>query len=258
MFMLEHVTSSRLKSVVLLFHLILSESSAFMSLRSSLAPLILRVPPAFSNLATRSRAPSTAHGLLRMVAMAPPGKIIFIRNLFLFEFETDSAYSAAVPPKPVGVYMCGATKPIVVVETYMDYCCPFAKKMFDTLYNEVMPEFKAGGQVDWLFQNVVQPWHAQSSYMHEVALAVKRIDESKFFAASNAIFAVQTQFFDDKTMDKTRNQIYDELTAVVARVEGLDAAAVRREVALTGAGNAGNSVTQVSKRITEKVRCICK
>jgi len=240
--------------VVLLFLLILSESSAFLSLRSALAPLILRVPPAFSS----GRAPSTARGVLTLVAMAPPGRTTFILNVSLLECATDSAYSAAVPPKPVGVYMCGASKPIVVVESYMDYCCPFAKKMFDTLYNEVMPEFKAGGQVDWLFQNVVQPWHAQSSYMHEVALAVKRIDESKFFAASNAIFAVQTQFFDDRTMDKTRNQIYDELVAVVARVEGLDAAAVRREVALTGAGNAGNSVTQVSKRITKTVRCICE
>jgi protein-disulfide isomerase len=252
MFMLEQFTSSRMKCVVLLFHLMLCESSAFASLRSSLAPLKPLFPHASSILATRSRAPSTAHGVLTLVAMAPPGKIIFIRNLSLFEFETDSAYSAAVPPKPVGVYMCGATKPIVVLETYMDYCCPFAKKMFDTLYNEVMPEFKAGGQVDWLFQNVVQPWHAQSSPAHKVALAVKRIDESKFFAASNAIFAVQTQFSDDKTMDKSRNQIYDELTAVVARVEGLDAAAVRSEV------NAGNAVNQVSKRIAENFRCICE
>ena len=250
MFVLEQVPSSHL--AVLLFLSILSESSAFLSPRSVLVPLILRVPPAFSILATRSRAPSTAHGVLRLVAMTPPGKIMFIRNLSLFEFETDSAYSAAVPPKPVGVYMCGATKPIVVVETYMDYCCPFAKKMFDTLYNEVMPEFKAGGQVDWLFQNVVQPWHAQSSHMHKFALAVKRMDESKFFAASNAIFAVQTQFSDDKTMDKSRNQIYDELMAVVARVEGLDAAAVRNEV------NAGSSVNQVSKRITKNFRCICE
>ena len=154
---------------------------------------------------------------------------------------------SAVPPKPVGVYHLGATKPAVVVETYLDYCCPFSKKMFDVLYAEVMPELKAGGQVDWLLQNVPQPWHPQSAYMHEVALAVKMVDESKFFAASAAIFAAQAQFFDDKTADSTRNQIYDELVAVVSTVEGLDAAAVRRQVAVSGAGNAGSSVTQEVK-----------
>jgi hypothetical protein len=155
----------------------------------------------------------------------------------------------------VGVYLLGAPKPAgaarptLVIETYLDFCCPFSKKMFDTLYADVaLSDF--GGQVTWLFQCVPQPWHPQSAYMHEVALAVKAVDEAHFFASAYALFAEQEQFFDDRTADKTRNQIYDELVAVVAAAcydeRGyLDAAAVRSSVALAGPGNAGNAVTQV-------------
>ena len=85
------------------------------------------------------------------------------------------------------------------------------------LNDEVMPSHRDSG-VDMVFQNVPQPWHPQSSYMHEVSLAVKIVDESKFFSACSAIFAAQENFFDDKTADKTRNQIYDALVEVVAVV----------------------------------------
>ena len=151
-----------------------------------------------------------------------------------------------VPSKPVGVYMHGVSKPTLVIETYLDFCCPFSKKMFDCLYSDVMPPLMEAGQIDWLFQCVPQPWHPQSSYMHEVALAVKLVDESKFMPAASALFAAQAQFFDDATADKTRNQIYDELVAVVAAaVPSLDSDAVRSHVALKGSGNSGNQVTQV-------------
>jgi len=151
-----------------------------------------------------------------------------------------------VPPKPVGIYMHGVSKPTLVIETYLDFCCPFSRKMFDCLYGDVMPPLMAAGQVDWLFQCVPQPWHPQSSYMHEVALAVKLVDESKFMPAASALFAAQSQFYDTATADKTRNQIYDNLVAVVAAaVPGLDSEAVRSLVALKGTGNDGNRVTQV-------------
>ena len=58
------------------------------------------------------------------------------------------------------------------------------------------------------------------AYMHEVALAVKVVDEAQFFEASHALFAAQAQFFDDQTADKSRTQLYDELVAVVATMKG--------------------------------------
>eukprot|EP00615_Pteridomonas_danica_P011575 CAMPEP_0114354840 /NCGR_PEP_ID=MMETSP0101-20121206/19776_1 /TAXON_ID=38822 ORGANISM="Pteridomonas danica, Strain PT" /NCGR_SAMPLE_ID=MMETSP0101 /ASSEMBLY_ACC=CAM_ASM_000211 /LENGTH=166 /DNA_ID=CAMNT_0001496499 /DNA_START=64 /DNA_END=564 /DNA_ORIENTATION=- len=117
--------------------------------------------------------------------------------------------------------------------------------MFKVLFEEVMPNYNTSN-VDMLFQNVPQPWHAQSSYMHEVALAVKLVDESKFYPACQAIFAKQEDFFDSNCMDKTRMQIYDELIAIVASV-GVDPALVKAQVELKGDGNAGNECTLLMK-----------
>ena len=92
-----------------------------------------------------------------------------------------------IPSAPIGTLMLKTAAPSLVIETFHDFCCPFSKKMFVTLM-EVMPALKEQGKpVDLLFQCVPQPWHAQSSYMHEVALAVKALDESKFFDAAAAV-----------------------------------------------------------------------
>lgn len=99
-----------------------------------------------------------------------------------------------IPPRPMGTLLFGHARPSLVIEVFLDLCCPFSKKMFKVLYEEVMPNY-TDGNVDMLFQNVPQPWHAQSSYMHEVALAVKIVDESKFYEACQAIFAKQENFF---------------------------------------------------------------
>ena len=37
--------------------------------------------------------------------------------------------------------------------------------------NEVVPHYRtSGASLEILYHNVVQPWHAQSSYLHEVGL----------------------------------------------------------------------------------------
>eukprot|EP00961_Rhodomonas_salina_P054766 735714-Rhodomonas_salina.4 len=86
--------------------------------------------------------------------------------------------------------------------------------MFNMLYNEVMPAFKTDPRVDMLFQNVPQPWHPQSCYQHEAGLAVKLVDESKFYAASSKIFAAQDKFADQSCIDMSRNQCYDSLADI--------------------------------------------
>ena len=198
-----------------------------------------------------------------------------------------------VPPTPVGTYMLKTPSPTVVIEVFLDLCgaanpqqppsaphptppgcpsargsqpfrltdavprscCPFSKKMADVLHGEVMPALQAGGKVDTLFQSVPQPWHPQSTWMHEVSLAVKALDESKFYAATAAIFAVQEKFFDSEVEDKSRKQILTELAAVVAPATGLEASAVLAQVALAGEGNKGSATTQQIKWAVKYHRC---
>ena len=105
----------------------------------------------------------------------------------LSESGTAVAMPPPIPSAPIGTLMFKTSGPALIIETFQDFCCPFSKKMFVTL-SEVMAALKEQGKsVDLLFQCVPQPWHAQSSYMHEVALAVKMLDESKFFDAAAAV-----------------------------------------------------------------------
>eukprot|EP00618_Florenciella_parvula_P019380 CAMPEP_0119517262 /NCGR_PEP_ID=MMETSP1344-20130328/34205_1 /TAXON_ID=236787 /ORGANISM="Florenciella parvula, Strain CCMP2471" /LENGTH=209 /DNA_ID=CAMNT_0007554835 /DNA_START=57 /DNA_END=686 /DNA_ORIENTATION=+ len=156
-----------------------------------------------------------------------------------------------IPKKPVGTPLFGIARPTLVIECFLDLCCPFSKKMFVALTTQVLnagPD-KFGGQVELVFQNVPQPWHAQSSYMHEVALAVSLVNEAAFYPAVSAIFEAQTDFFDDKVMDKTRSQVYSDLIDVVvpalaaAGFAEVTADAIGEKLALTGEGNSGSAVT---------------
>ena len=60
---------------------------------------------------------------------------------------------------------------------------------------------------------------------------------------------------DDDSFDKTRGQIYAELCALAATIEGVDAEAVAAALKLTGPGNAGTGVTQAIKWAVKYHRC---
>jgi len=68
--------------------------------------------------------------------------------------------------------------------------------------------------------------------MHEVSLAVKSIDKTKFFAAAAALSDHQESFFDENVMDKTRRALYSELVAIAAESTGLDAADIASHLEL--------------------------
>jgi hypothetical protein len=151
-----------------------------------------------------------------------------------------------IPTAPVGTLLLKTPGPSLVIECFLDFCCPFSKKLFTTV-SAIPVATLQGRKIDVLFQCVPQPWHPQGAYMHEVALAVKCIDESLFFTAATALFDKQEQFFDGPTQDKSRNQIYSELAAVVAAATGLEATAIAEYVTCAGEGNGGNKATAQMK-----------
>lgn len=156
------------------------------------------------------------------------------------------------PPRPLGHRLGGATATIEI-EAFLDFCCPFSAKHWNRFVLEVLPLFKERG-VNYKHYNVVQPWHAQSSYMHEAALAVEAVDANKYASFATALFAAQGQFFDDVTWDKSRAQIYAELAELAASSVGVDAAAVSAKLArkvVEGSHNTGNAVTDTLKFYTK-------
>eukprot|EP00434_Breviolum_minutum_P017198 symbB.v1.2.015183.t1/scaffold1044.1/size142232/4 len=153
-----------------------------------------------------------------------------------------------LPSEPMGVPWSKAGG-AVVVELFLDLCCPFSKRMLHTVAGDVAASYE--GKVNFIFHTVVQPWHAQSSYMHEASLAVLKLHGPEaFWKYVVALSEHQENYFDDKTFDKSRQQIYRDL-AILAHEQGYDDKKIMARLQLAGLGNAGNAVTQHLKWATK-------
>ncbi|KAI9013459.1 thioredoxin-like protein [Hyaloraphidium curvatum] len=138
-----------------------------------------------------------------------------------------------------------------VVEAYLDYVCPFSKRLFERIVADVAPgaEKEHGGKVRFVFRHQVQPWHPQSTLVHEAAIAVGRLHPDGFVAFSKLLFERQTDFFDLNVFDKSRQQVYTDLAALAGQI-GADPAAVLKLLDRKPSEeflNTGNAVTDELK-----------
>lgn len=113
----------------------------------------------------------------------------------------------------------------LVVEYYIDYTCPFSGKIFNTL--EQVFEILDGKRgeiapfpVHFIMYQLPQPWHPQSTYLHEAGLAVRQIlGEAGYFEFTKRFFdketELQKEFFDDNVWNKTRAEIHALLENVI-------------------------------------------
>jgi hypothetical protein len=150
-------------------------------------------------------------------------------------------------PTVGGVSLTASRVPITI-ELFLDLVCPFSCKMFKTLLHEVIPKLSAEqrSKLSIVVQQVPQPWHPHSSYVHEAALAVKDIAPDAFPAYVDALYSAYTagKFQDESTWDKSRAQVYDELVKELPG--GVDAAAVSAKLKLKEGGG-GTHMTQALK-----------
>lgn len=74
----------------------------------------------------------------------------------------------------------------IQLELYLDYVCPFSKKMFNTVYTSVFPLIKKKypDKVQIIFRQQIQPWHPSSTIVHEAGVAVLKIQPSRFWEFS--------------------------------------------------------------------------
>jgi hypothetical protein len=150
------------------------------------------------------------------------------------------------------------------LEIYLDYCCPWSGKIFLMLTSTVIPAIKSNStwaaNLEIIFRHQVQPWHPQSTMMHEAALAVLAIDPSRFWAFSEALFKVQPEFFDVNSCAESRNDMYRRLSKVAAGVGVYEATMMEMltvpDKPVDGSLNMGNKVTNDMKVLVKMARLV--
>jgi len=103
-----------------------------------------------------------------------------------------------LPPLPVGLKLTNATSAHVVVEMFHDVCCPYSKKMYDTVFTTVISALekeRLPNKTEFIFHSIPHPWHAQSCCMHEAVMAAAILDRQQAGTFNLNIFADQLSFF---------------------------------------------------------------
>lgn len=112
-----------------------------------------------------------------------------------------------------------------IVNLYLDYNCPFSAKLFLKLNSSVISKLqdKHPYQFQFVFVNVVQPWHPNSVLLTEYALVFAKLLSSKsiegsneiFWKLSQIIFENKEEFYDTATYDLPRNSVYKKINELV-------------------------------------------
>lgn len=168
----------------------------------------------------------------------------------------------ALAPKFAGQKFAAAKVPTLhTLELYLDYVCPFSAKMFNTVYTSVFPliEKKYASKVQILFRQQIQPWHPSSTLVHEAGVAVLKLQPAKFWDFSKALFDDSKSFYDVNVVNETRNQTYERLAKLGAKV-GLDEKELYNLLRISdkpdkdGSLNTGNQVTNDLKVLVKMNR----
>ncbi|KAI9591537.1 thioredoxin-like protein [Syncephalis fuscata] len=135
-----------------------------------------------------------------------------------------------------------------VLEAYLDFVCPFSAKFFKRLNEDVLPWLKSSypNKVQFIFRQQIQPWHPQSTLVHEAALAAERVNKERFFDIAKSLFENQKAYFDEALVNATREQTYQQLAEQLGQVLNKPAASIHAELAVptdVSPQNLGNKVT---------------
>lgn len=115
-------------------------------------------------------------------------------------------------------------------------------------------EEKYKSRLNVIFRQQIQPWHPSSTLTHEAGAAVLNLAPEKFWEFSAALFKQQTDFFDVKVVNETRNETYKRLAKIAGDV-GVDEKRVLELLIVSdrpsadGSLNIGNGVTNDIKKM---------
>lgn len=102
-----------------------------------------------------------------------------------------------------------------VCEGFVDLACPYSRKMFGVL-SKVAGAYS--DRMAFAFQNVIQPWHHQSLWLHESTFAVKVLYPASELAYWTALFEQAPRWYDKEVYGKTRGEFYEDIGKFAAGV----------------------------------------
>lgn len=160
-----------------------------------------------------------------------------------------------------------------VVNLYLDYNCPFLGLIYFKLLNVIKRlDEKAPGSFQFVFVNVVQPWHPNSVLLHEYSLAAAALLREKapgrsnelFWKVSGSLFKNGEKFYDSATVSDGRNDIYRAISRAVssdielpfAEKDVLDLLDIAPTKSTEKASNGGNGATVDVKYFTRYLRTV--
>ena len=160
-----------------------------------------------------------------------------------------------------------------VVNLFLDYNCPFSARLFLKLKQEVIDELQRRhpNKFQFVFVNVVQPWHPNSVYLHEFSLSVSKLlranEESNetnklFWGFSEVLFENKEEFYDTANSNLNRNEIYKQIADVVfskiklpfGKEEILKDLTIEPQSEKEKQSNSGNGATADLKYFTKYLR----
>lgn len=124
----------------------------------------------------------------------------------------------------------------VLCEVFVDFACPYSRKMFKTLLSDVDSDGTFTDKMAFTFHNVIQPWHHQSLWLHESSFAVKILYPDTELAYWKALFEDAPNWYDKEIYGLTRGEFYDKIAAFAANVvaanksDGTNAEAVKSRI----------------------------
>ncbi|KAI5965745.1 uncharacterized protein KGF55_001108 [Candida pseudojiufengensis] len=157
-----------------------------------------------------------------------------------------------------------------IVNLYFDYNCPFSAKLYLKLL-KVIPQLQSTkpDQFQFVYVNVIQPWHTNSTLLNEFGLAYAKVlrekqvgdEQTKFWNFNKVIYENKEKFYDNSNIELNRNEIYKQIYDVVSKdLElGVSKDDILNELLIKAGGepsNSGNGATTDVKYFTRYLRTV--
>ncbi|EMR11404.1 hypothetical protein PNEG_00427 [Pneumocystis murina B123] len=109
------------------------------------------------------------------------------------------------------------------LEFFLDFVCPFSKKLFKTVYEEFYPWVKKNkNDIKFIISLQVQPWHPSSTLVHEAVLAVSKLSENRTVDFIAELFEHQEEYFDTALVEESRLNTYKRLSLLAENAINID------------------------------------